>query len=329
MPQIGFDQTSWLLAMPLALLPLWRNGSPSLSYPALAWLETDPLSRRLDWIRRGLFCTFLGILIITLASPYLKEQKVVRVGKGAHIVLTIDRSSSMNENFSGRYMGGEAKESKSAAARQLLLEFVRKRPRDLLGAVFFSTAPLHVLSLSQDHQAVEAAIQAISQRGRGVTNIAPGLAMALEEFRGQPLSGARAILLVSDGGARIETDTQERLRQSFQDLSVRLYWIYLRNRRSVSVLHPPERNLSETRTPEYFLHQYFQTLGVPYHVFEADDPSSLARAITTVGKLENHPLQYFEIVPRRDLTQAGFGLTLLLGAPLLLGYALEVSRWLE
>ncbi len=327
MPAIAFAQPWWLLALPLALLPWWRQGGEKSPCPALSWLEPDRASARLAWLWRLAGSGFLLALVLALAAPYLKEQKIARLGRGAHIVLTIDRSSSMNENFSGRYMGGLAKESKSAAARRLLLDFVNQRKQDLFSVVSFSTAPIHVLSLTQDHQAVKAAIAAIGLRGRGVTNIAPGLAMALEAFRNRPLTGARVILLVSDGGARIDPDTQERLRQGFQDLEVGLYWIYLRNRRSVSVLHPPERNLSETRAPELFLHRYFQTLQVPYQVFEADNPESLARAIATIGALENRPLRYFEIVPRQDISQTAFAIALLFAVPLLLWYALETGRW--
>lgn len=329
MPEIAFAREWWLLALPIATLPFWHQGGNKIPYPALAWFPTDSISQRLEWYRQLLLCAFLLTLVISLAAPYLKEHKVMHMGRGAHIVLTIDRSSSMNENFAGRYMGGIAKESKSAAARRLLLDFVSRRNQDLFSVVIFSTAPIHVLSLTQDHQAVKAAIRAIGLRGRGVTNIAPGLAMALEEFRGKAMTGARVILLVSDGGARIDPDTQEMLRQGFQDLGVRLYWIYLRNQRSVSVLHPLKRKLSETRTPEYFLHQFFQTLDVPYQVFEADNPKSLAEAIEAVGRLENRPLRYFEILPRQDLSQLGFTMTLILGLPLLFWYGLEVHRWLD
>ncbi len=329
MPAIDFAHPFWLLALPLASLPWWHQGGRKMDYPALAWLETDPLSKQLTWLWQFWTSLFLLSLIFSLAAPYVKEQKIARMGQGAHIVLTIDRSSSRNENFSGRYMGGFEKESKSAAARRLLLEFVSQREQDLFSVVTFSTAPIHVLSLTQDHEAVKAAIAAIGLRGRGVTNIAPGLAMALEAFREHPMTGTRVILLVSDGGARIDPDTQERLRQGFEDLGVRLYWIYLRNRRSVSVLHPPKRNLSETRTPEFFLHRYFQSLQIPYLVFEADNPQSLAKAINTIGTLENRPLPYFEIVPRRDISQTGFAIALLLGLPLLLWHAFEIGRWLE
>ncbi|BCX82536.1 mxaC protein [Methylomarinovum caldicuralii] len=329
MSLLGFSHPLWLAALALALIPYVYGGRHPIPYPALAWMPRDERFSHLEGWRRLLTAAFLAALAIALAGPYLKAQKVPRLGRGAHIVLTIDRSSSMNEDFSGHYLSGDAQGSKSAAARRLLLEFVRRRPQDLFALVAFSTAPVHVLSLTQDRRAVEAAIEALGTRGRGVTNIAPGLMMALSEFGRQPATGARVILLVSDGGTHIEADTQERLRRAFQDLGVRLYWIYLRNPRSISVLHPPKRNLSETSTPEYFIHQFFQTLGIPYQVFEADNPAALAQAIETVGRLENRPLRYFEILPRRDLTPWAIALALLLGLPLLLWHALEIDRWFE
>ncbi len=327
MSPLAFLHPIWLVLLPLTLIPIWRLGQNRLAYPAMVFLPEDSWSSNLDFARRIASTMLLAAVIIGLAGPYIKEQREKRTGTGAHIVLTIDRSSSMNENFSGRYMGGAAKETKSAAARKLLLDFVSSRREDLFAIISFSTAPVHVLSLSQDREAIQAAIRAIGLRGSGNTNIAPGLAMALEQFRNQPLTGARVIVLVSDGAAQIDVDTQDRLRQDFQDLNVRLYWIYLRNPNGINLLKPPKRNISETTTPEYFLHQYFQTLVVPYRAFEAENPQSLAQAIAEIDQLENQPLQYEEILPRRDLSHFGYGLAFILGIPLLLLKTMEISSW--
>ncbi len=328
MPEIGFSQPLWLLLLPLAALPFLPFARRRLPYPALALLPNDSRSRWLETLFNILLASFLCSLIISIASPFAKERKVARVGTGAHIVLTIDHSSSMNENFSGRYFGGTAKETKMAAARKLLAEFIQRRPKDLFSVVAFSTAPRRILPLTDDHEALIAAVNALGTRGQGLTNIAPGLAMALETFHHHPLTGARVILLVSDGGAHMDQDIQDRLRQDFNDLAVSLYWIYLRDPNSVSVLQPPKRNQSETTAPEIFLHRYFQTLGVPYRVFEAENSASLAEALATVEQLENRPLYYFETLPRQDLAAFSFGLTLILGLPLLILSAWELDRWL-
>lgn len=186
-------------------------------------------------------------------------------------------------------------------ARQVLSEFVARRQNDFFGMISFSTAPIYVMPLTQDRTAILAAINATQSRGRGVTNIAPGLAMALDYFTGQPQTGSRVILLVSDGAARIEPETQTKLTQLFRQNNVMLYWIYLRTGNSPRLGQKPA-NANESTTPEYFLRQYFLGMGIPYHAFEAEDPAALENAIHAIEKLENKPLFYAETVPRQPLT---------------------------
>lgn len=312
--------------MATAALPWLRRGQQRLAYSSLAMIPADPLS---VWVDRGL--RFAGVaavlsLVLGMAGPYLREQWVERIGTGAHIVLLLDRSSSMNENFTGRYLGARAGESKSAMARKLLSGFVARREHDLFAMVAFAAAPVYVLPLTQDRDAVQAAIAAAGGRGYGVTHIAPGLAMALDFFTGKPVTGSRIILLVSDGAARIDEETRDRLRQAFQETQSTLYWIYLRNPRSAPLAEKPA-NPNESTTPEYFLHQYFQELGVPYRAFEADNPEAMQRAIAEVERLENLPLRYPEKLPRRDISGGCYGLALLFLGCVIAGKTLEVKSW--
>jgi mxaC protein len=251
---------------------------------------------------------------------------VERIGTGAHVVLLLDRSSSMNENFTGKYLGARQGESKSAVARQLLSEFVGRREHDLFAMVNFSAAPIYVLPLTEDRAAVQSAIAAGGGRGYGVTHIAPGLAMALDFFTGKPITGSRIILLVSDGAARIDEETRDRLKQWFQDTQASLYWIYLRNPKSAPLSEKPA-NPNESTTPEYFLHTYFQELGVPYRAFEAENPEALQRAIAEVERLENLPLTYREKQPRQDISGWCYGTALAFLSLLLAARALEVKTW--
>ncbi|CAL1239072.1 vWA domain-containing protein [Candidatus Methylocalor cossyra] len=323
---LGFSEPWALLLGLTAALPWLRRGQRALAYPAVPWLPADPLSTALDRLLRGAGAAVAVLLAVALAGPHLREQWVERIGTGAHIVLLLDRSSSMNENFTGRSLGAQAAESKSGMARRLLAEFVARRPHDLFAMVDFSAAPIYVLPLTADRDAVQAAIAAAGGRGHGVTHIAPGLAMALDFFAGKPASGARVILLVSDGAARIDEETRDRLRQGFQDTHCTLYWIYLRNPRSAPLSEKPA-NPNESTTPEYFLDQYFRTLGVPYRAFEADSPAALEQAIAAVDRLENLPLPYQEKLPRRDLSPWCYGAALALLALLVAGKTLEVKAW--
>ncbi len=314
-----------LLAL-LAIIPLYKSGQKMLTYSCLALLPEDNLSL---WIDRGLrFLAGLAALLLALgiAEPYLREQWVEKTGTGAHIVLLVDRSSSMNENFSGTYLGGTAHESKSALASKLMVEFIDRRKHDFFALVAFSATPIYVLPLTQDHEAVRSAVLALGGRGHGITNIAPGLAMALGHFSGQPVTGSRIVLLVSDGAARMEPEIAEALRQQFQDNQTALYWIYLRNPKGGKLTDAP-KNPNESTTPEYYLHQYFHSLGVPYQAFEADNTKALQEAIAKVESLENRPLTYREKLPRQDLSGLCYGSALICWIGLLAFQSLEVKAW--
>lgn len=323
---IGFLQP-WALLLGLsALLPWFLSHQQPIAYSSLSVIPRDLLSTAVDKLLRFSAAAAALCLSLGIAGPYLAEQWVERVGTGAHIVLLLDRSSSMSENFSGRYLGGSARESKSAVARKLLAEFVERREQDLFAMVNFAAAPIYVLPLTQDREAVLAAINAVSDRGFGITHIAPGLAMGLDFFQGQPVTGSRIILLVSDGAARIEETTREEIKQRFQDSQTSLYWIYLRNPKSSRLSEKPA-NPGESTTPEYFLHQYFQQLGVPYRAFEAENPEAVQRAIAEVEKLGNLPLTYLEKQPRRDISPICYGAALAFLLIVLAGKAVEVKTW--
>ncbi|HUL11658.1 MAG TPA: vWA domain-containing protein [Methylococcaceae bacterium] len=322
----AFSQPWVLLLGLLAAIPIVRAGQKTLSYSSIAMLPEDPLSAAIDRLLRLIAALAVASLVAGIAGPYLREQRVEKIGTGAHIVLLLDRSSSMNDNFSGRYLGGAAQESKGTIASKLLAEFVGRRRDDLFALVAFSAAPVYVLPLTQDREAVQAAIASLGKRGHGVTNIAPGLAMALDYFSGRPLTGSRIILLVSDGAARMDAETGDYIRQLFQNNRAALYWIYLRNPRGGSLSAPPE-NPNESTTPEYFLNQYFQTLGVPYRAYEADNPEAVQRAILDVEKLENQPLRYLEKLPRKDLSGWCYGTALICLSILLAFKTLEVGTW--
>jgi len=323
---IGFLQPWALLLLGFSMLPWFRQGQTALAYSSLSQVPSDPLS---EWIDRGLKLIACGTFIclaIGISGPYLREQWVDRIGTGAHIALLLDRSSSMNENFTGQYLGAKATESKSAMARKLLSEFVERRQHDLFGMVAFAAAPIYVLPLTEDREAVQAAIAAAGGRGHGVTNIAPGLAMALDFFAGKPREGSRIILLVSDGAARIDEETRDRLRQTFQETDTTLYWIYLRNPSSAPLTERPA-NPNETTTPEYFLNEFFESLEVPYRAFEAENPNAMEKAIAEVERLETLPLPYREKLPRKDLSDRFFATALGLMILLLGARALEVKTW--
>lgn len=297
------DSPNVLWGMLLLLLPVVNSGRQTLAQPYLAILPRDMLSLVVAVSLKLFAMLTIAALVLGIAGLHRTEQMRERVGKGAHIVLLLDRSSSMDNSFAGRSPTG-AEEAKATAARRLLTDFVQQREHDLMGIVEYSTAPLYVMPLTENKQAVTAAIAATASPALAYTHVAKGLSMALSFFQQLPLTGSRIIVLVSDGAAAISRDDEAKLRSWFKQQQVRLYWIFLRTANSPGIYEQPTdpRDDNAQAMPELYLHRFFTSLGNAYQAYEAESPAALQQAIQDIDQLEHSPLIYQERLPRVDLS---------------------------
>jgi mxaC protein len=345
-----FDQPWWLCLLPLALLPLWsRAGRPVVN----AWVALLPRDRASDALQRVLRIAAvlaLAVLVVAMAGPYRPEYTIERVGKGAEIVLVLDRSRSMDQAFSGarlkpnsamRGTGPEvldyyarqsqafSRESKGKVARRLLSEFAASRTDDRFGMIVFSTLPMRVLEFTEKNEVIQAAIAA-GEIGRGLseTNIGLALMEALSYFEDKPYTGSRIVMLVSDGGDHLDDVTKERIAYAARKQRAAINWFYLRSANSPGLIAEAGEATGEADTvPEHQLHRFFQSLGTPYRAYEADNDKDLQKAIDDVNRLENLPITYLDTVPRRDLASYGHAVALLCVLLLLAAQMLEIRRW--
>jgi mxaC protein len=102
---MSFAHPGLLWLLPLALAPLIVPAGRALPYSWLALMPRDRASDALRWVLRAAACLALAAVIVALAGPYRPEYRVERIGKGAEIVLVLDRSRSMDQGFAG---GGSA-----------------------------------------------------------------------------------------------------------------------------------------------------------------------------------------------------------------------------
>jgi mxaC protein len=322
--------TYWVLfLLPLAGLPLLLERSHSRTYSWTALLPRDRLSDMVGLLLKTLAALALLLIILGLAGPHTRAQQVERIGEGAQIVLTIDRSASMDDPFSGSMVNsGRAGESKSAAARRLITDFVNQRKNDMFGMVTFSNSAMYVMPLTQSREAILAAIDAAGGPGLFQTNIGSGLTSALGMFDKTPDSGSRAIVLLSDGGGRIGANAQQKIKDWLDRMHITLYWIVLRQPGAISIFDedykPPE---DQPLPPSIELHQYFKTLRSGYQAYEAEDPQSLALAIDDINRKEKKPIRYLEQIPGRDYTTHCFALAALMIGLLLAIKFVEVKTW--
>lgn len=338
----------WLL--PLALLAWLPGAEHPLRNAFVAFVPRDRASIVLHWVLRLAAMLALVAIVLGLGGPYRPEYVIERVGQGAEIVLVVDRSRSMDQGFAGGSTTGPAplkstgpealdyysrlanareRDPKGQAARKLLSEFAAKRPDDRFGMVVFSTVPMRVLDFTQKQDVIQAAITA-GNIGRGLseTDIALALLAGLSYFEDRPYTGSRIVLLVSDGGDQIDPDAREQIQRLVRKHRAAIYWIYLRSLNSPGLmLEKGEAPANVDVVPEYALHRYFGSLGVPYRAYEAENPAALQKAIDDLDRLENLPIVYQDIVPRRDLSPWAYGVALSCVLLLLAANALEIKRW--
>jgi len=328
---VDFLHPGLLALLPLALLPWFARRAGALPYAHIGWLPPDPLGRAAGAALRLLASLLIATLIVALASPGRPESVELRTGRGAEIQLLIDRSRSMDERMLPsdwrslspheiRHQTLSRGPIKSQAARELLSSFVAQRPDDRFAVSFFSASTLHVVPFTQHDEVVQAGIAAGGiHRGLSETDVGRALISAIGRFDNRPYSGSRIILLVSDGGARLDDDTRTAIRAGLERQRIALYWIYLKGFNRPDLDTPGE---ASEAIPEVALHRFFERLPTPYHAYQAQSPEDLAEAVADVGRQQNHPLDFEERIPRQDFGRAfvtaGLGLA---------GLLLVLGRW--
>jgi mxaC protein len=349
---VTLDPSSWpftwpalLLALPLALLAGWRRAPVPLLHSSAVLLPADRLSKVFAFTLRLLAVLAAVAALLGMAGLHRPAYEVERVGQGAEIMLLVDRSLSMDQPFitadsTKLGKGGGAldtyirslqkdRPSKQQTARRMLAEFAAQRRNDRFAMIVFSTLPIPVLDFTGKPAAVQAAIRA-GEIGRGLAETDIGLALlaGIHSFRDRPYSGSRIVMLVSDGGDKLDVETRAQIAQQMRDLRITLYWLYIRSLRSPGLADAPAGDSKRAETaPEYFLHQFFTSMGTPYRVYEAESPEALQRAMADVSRLEATPITYLDTIPQRDLAPWCYGLALGCVLLLLAAKAMELRSW--
>ncbi len=327
---LGVAHPVGLLLLPLALLPFFFHGQSSVAYSSISMLPTDRLSDIISVLLRLLSATFIVALILGISGLFQSEKSIERIGQGAQTVMLLDSSGSMDKPFatgndnSSKVAKWGTYKSKGQIARNLLAEYAAKRKQDMFAMFVFSGNPIAVLPLTGKQTVIQAAIAAGSiERGLATTDLGAGLIQSLEFFEDKPFTGSRIIMLVSDGAARLSIAVQDQIKHLLEIHRVTLYWIYLRAKDSPGLFKEMDDGTAQDIAPEQLVHKFFSEMSLPYRAFSAENPEALQEAITEVNKLQNLPIRYTDIIPKRDLSDGCYGIALSL---LLLIFAAKLSE---
>ncbi|MGH1357469.1 MAG: vWA domain-containing protein [Burkholderiaceae bacterium] len=331
-----FARESALWLLPLALLPLRRQYRDAIGFSSLLWIAPDKTGLWLERSLRWLAALTMASIIIGLAGPGISGGKLTRTGRGAEVLIMLDRSSSMDAvprkrvtDGSGTTAGLGATESKNKIARELLTRFVNERGNDRFGLMTFSTRPMLVAAFADHNEAVLSGLAA-SGVGRGLpkTDMGGALLAAIDHFEQRTYSGSRVILVVSDGGARLDEETRQRIRQGLTRHRIGLYFIYIRSTGSpLDINAAATSSNTEKIGEEADLHRFFLSLESPYRLFQAGDSESMEEALREIDRQQNKPLIFNERIPRQDFSHWFYFGALLAGMLLLFGKTLSLRSW--
>ena len=312
---MNFTYPIFLFLIPLALLPLLLSNPNKNNYSWNEMLPVDSLSKIVGFLLKVLSSIIILLIVLVLSQPTSDQRMVEKIGEGAQIGLVLDRSASMDDPFSGS--DDKAGETKSGAASRLIINFFESRTDDMVGVITFSNSAMYVLPLTQNKEAIKAAVNATAGNALFQTNIGAGLTSSAALFSGIADTGSRAIILLSDGAGRIDAPTQQKIKDWFSRFQIGLYWIVLRQPGGISIF---DENFvprdEEQLPPQIELYEFFKTFRSPFKAYEAEDPKSLELAIQDINLKEKKPITYTERLPGKNysfgLLLTAMGLALLL-----------------
>ena len=241
--------TPWLLfLLTLALLPLLPNRQDSLPFPRISLIPVDTVGQQLHRLWQCVAVLTIALLIVGLAGPNSAERVVERIGRGAELTILLDRSASMDGMVRRPqvkdYQLTQVQMTKNGIAREALSWLLAQRPENRYSLLLFSVVPMRITDFTDDTGLLQAGLDA-SAIGRGPkeTNMGAALLSAIEGFDQRPYTGSRALLLVSDGGARLDEETRTRIKTGLQRNKISLYFIYVQ-----SGINSPDFDLVGTDT---------------------------------------------------------------------------------
>lgn len=306
-----------LLLLPLVSAPLLLSSRQGQMY---TWLDIAPKDKGSDIAHtfvKAIAALILFSIVLALAMPQGVSKQVQKVGKGAQTVLVIDRSVSMDHPFAGQAASGKVAEIKSAAARRLVTDFIDSRPDDMMGVVGFTNSALYGMKITNNRDAIHAAIDAATGSALNQTNIGAGITEAFSLFDHIQNSGSRAVILLSDGAGKLSPRVKRKISEQVTDKKLNLYWIVLREPDDISIF--TKDSFSEEQTPDAIrLDRFFKSLKVKYKAFEADNPTALQSALQYIDSKEKNMIQYSVTTPGHDYSNNLVLIAIILSALMLL-----------
>jgi Ca-activated chloride channel family protein len=301
----------WLLLLLLALPVLaWLRGSRGRP-PAFLYSSVQ-LVRGITGVTRspaGLFLVrlrwlSLALFIVALARPQYGEGETKVAASGIDVVVALDCSSSMSsEDFTLH----NDRVSRLVVAKDVLRQFVEKRPNDRIGLVAFARQPYIASPMTLDHGFLLENLNRldIAQGEEDGTAIGSALGTALNRLRELP-SKSKIVILMTDGQNNAGKVPPLTAAEAAQALGVKTYTIGVGTRGTAPVPYVDRRGVRRyvyqpVNIDEATLEAIARQTGGKY--YRADRTETLVSIYEEIDRFEKtevevkHYQRYRELFP--------------------------------
>lgn len=171
----------------------------------------------------------LSLCIVALASPIKKENLIKRKNPSHAIVLSLDVSGSMRNNFFGR--DGRLN-NKFKVAKNIASEFIKTRQNDHVGIVVFGDFAYVASPLSYDTASVSIIMKNIKENIAGEKTALNDSIFVMTSMLKNTKAKEKIAILISDGVDNSSLLTQNEALKFAKEEKLKIYTLYIGDMRS-------------------------------------------------------------------------------------------------
>jgi len=315
-----FDYPWLFILLPLPLLgwrylPAYREARQALRTPFFGAMSQAlgiaPQQSGVRQNRRQLALNLLvwGLLLVALARPVWVEPPLQQTKPARDLLLAIDISQSMEAKD---YLGKDGTAvDRLTAVKQVVQDFIDKRPDDRLGLILFGGGAFAQAPLTLDHGSLKILLD---QAGIGMAgpNTAIGDAIGLGiKMLANSEQPDKTLILLTDGSDNHSVIPPDQAAKLAAEKHIRIHAIGIGDLQTTG----------DNRVDSQALQMIADTTDG--RSFMASDSSALDEVYRTLDSITPHEVQHLSFQPKRELFFWPLGLALLL----LLAYHGLAALW--
>lgn len=213
-----------LIAVPVvaAVGMLEKRSSPKLRFPLtrkLAELGTGWRTRLIPPVT-GIRALSIAFLSVALARPQDSSLREETEMQGIDMVLAIDVSMSMK--------AADMDPTRIEAAKAVVLDFIKRRKNDRIGAVIFAENAYTLCPITLDYSAISSMIGEIrlGDISGNATAIGNAVGVSINRLRKSDAK-SKVIILVTDGASNAGNISPEQATMFAQTLGIKIYTVLI------------------------------------------------------------------------------------------------------